>query len=124
MKTSKDSDQTMCNDFESTTEYRIRPIIAVDYDRYLHHLEDSDIDESQKREFIDALWSVIVAFVDLGFGVHPLQQVSARDDGAYEYLLTPDAKDLLVKNDGVGEEIELLNNRLKSITTKKEGSKE
>lgn len=31
--------------------------------------------EEHKQEFLDCLWSIIVSFVDLGFGIHPLQQV-------------------------------------------------
>jgi len=50
------------------------PVITVDYERYAHMLEDSDLSEAQKREFLQSLWNVIVEFVSLGFGVHPLQQ--------------------------------------------------
>ena len=48
--------------------------IEVDYHKYERFLETADLNEEQKREFIAALWSIIVAFVDLGFGVHPAQQ--------------------------------------------------
>lgn len=48
--------------------------LTIDYDLYATYLEDSDLTEKQKREFIDTLWNIIVGFVDLGFGVHPLQQ--------------------------------------------------
>ncbi|WMS43117.1 hypothetical protein RDV64_01550 [Acuticoccus sp. MNP-M23] len=46
-----------------------------DVARYAALLEGSDLTEAQKGQFLEALWSIIVAFVDLGFGVHPLQQV-------------------------------------------------
>ena len=52
----------------------VRPVITVDYEKYEHFLENSDLSEDQKRQFIDALWQIIVGFVDLGFGVHPVQQ--------------------------------------------------
>ena len=51
-----------------------RPVITVDYEKYEHFLEDADLSEDQKREFLQALWQIIVGFVDLGFGVHPVQQ--------------------------------------------------
>ena len=51
-----------------------RPAITVDYEKYEYFLETADLNDAQKREFIAALWSIIVAFVDLGFGVHPAQQ--------------------------------------------------
>lgn len=49
------------------------PAIEIDYERYQALLDDPSLSESQKRQIIDALWSIIVAFVDLGFGVHPAQ---------------------------------------------------
>ncbi|MFC3229147.1 hypothetical protein ACFOGJ_18015 [Marinibaculum pumilum] len=50
------------------------PILTVDYDLYAHYLEDSDLSKEQKQEFLQALWSIIVDFVALGFEVHPVQQ--------------------------------------------------
>ena len=51
-----------------------RPVITVDYEKYAHFLEDADLSEDQKREFLQTLWNIIVGFIDLGFGVHPAQQ--------------------------------------------------
>ncbi len=54
--------------------------LTIDYALYEHHLENSDLTEDQKREFLDTLWNIIVNFVDLGFGVHPLQHVTGSCD--------------------------------------------
>ncbi|MVA98009.1 hypothetical protein GN330_12215 [Nitratireductor sp. CAU 1489] len=53
-----------------------RPLgpIEVDWRLFEHHLADSDLSEDQKREFIEALWYIIITFVDLGFGIEPVQQ--------------------------------------------------
>ncbi|MEO0411733.1 MAG: hypothetical protein AAF221_07855 [Pseudomonadota bacterium] len=51
-----------------------KPVITVDYERYAHFLENSDLTEEQKQEFLQAIWNIVVEFVSLGFGVHPLQQ--------------------------------------------------
>ena len=51
-----------------------RPVITVDYERYAHFLDEADLSEEQKREFLQTLWNIIVEFVSLGWGVHPLQQ--------------------------------------------------
>lgn len=56
-----------------------KPTITVDVERYQAYLDDSGLTDEQKREFLQALWSIIVAFVDLGFGVHPLQEVCGKD---------------------------------------------
>ena len=62
------------------------PSVYLDYALYEHYLAECDLTEDQKREFLDTLWSIIVAFVDLGFGVHPVQQVSDREVCGQESL--------------------------------------
>lgn len=57
-----------------TDEMASRPVVTVDYEKYAHFLEDAELSEAQKREFLQTLWNIIVGFVDLGFGVHPAQQ--------------------------------------------------
>ena len=64
---------------ESTPTTTGPPTIAIDYDLYMHHLAESDLTDAQKKELLDTLWQIIVSFVDMGFGVHPLQQVEARN---------------------------------------------
>ncbi len=52
-----------------------RRMLEIDVEKYQAFLDDPSLTEDQKRQLIEALWSIIVAFVDLGFGVHPMQQV-------------------------------------------------
>ncbi|MBO6896748.1 MAG: hypothetical protein JJ868_05190 [Shimia sp.] len=47
--------------------------IEIDVDQYQRYLDNADLTEVQKEEFLRAMWTVIVAFVDLGYGVHPTQ---------------------------------------------------
>ncbi len=61
-------------EIRSSNEAPPRPSLTIDWDYYLAFLEGSDVSEEQKRELIETLWSIVVSFVDLGFGVHPLQQ--------------------------------------------------
>ena len=58
-----------------------RPVLTLDVALYEHMLADSDLTDGQKQEFLQELWSIIVAFVDLGFGVHPLQQARREHRG-------------------------------------------
>jgi hypothetical protein len=51
-----------------------RVALTFDPEEYLHFLEESDWTEPQKREFIEALWTIVVGFVDMGFHIHPVQQ--------------------------------------------------
>lgn len=55
-----------------------KPTLTVDVERYQAFLDGSDMTEAQKEEFLQALWSIIVSFVELGFGVHPLQEVCGK----------------------------------------------
>lgn len=55
------------------------PSLTIDWDAYLPFFEDEDISEEHKREMIEALWSIMVSFVDLGFGIHPVQQACGKD---------------------------------------------
>lgn len=54
------------------------PVITVDYEAYAHFLDDAELSEAEKRALLQSLWNVIVDFVSLGFGVHPLQQVQGH----------------------------------------------
>ncbi|QFT28864.1 hypothetical protein FIV00_00045 [Labrenzia sp. THAF82] len=57
--------------------------LTLDVDYYQAFMDDTAIPEDQKREMIETLWSIIVAFVDLGFGIHPAKQaVNAKQNRA------------------------------------------
>ncbi|WP_419739587.1 hypothetical protein [Ruegeria sp.] len=58
-----------------------RPVLSVDCERYERFLRDNNLTDDEKREFLKALWTIIVDFVDLGFGVHPLQQACEQPAG-------------------------------------------
>ncbi len=48
-----------------------RPKLEIDWDAYGEMMEDSDMSEEDKRVLIETLWNIVVAFVDLGFDLHP-----------------------------------------------------
>lgn len=52
------------------------PRIELDLQKYEALLDDENLSEVEKRELVQTLWNVIVEFVSLGFGVHPLQQAT------------------------------------------------
>lgn len=51
-----------------------RPALTLDVKLYESYLQDANLAQNQRQEFLEALWSIVVGFVDLGFGIHPLQQ--------------------------------------------------
>lgn len=56
-----------------------RPVLTVDIEKYRSLIDDPTLSEAQKEEFLRALWSIVVTFVELGFSVHPLQEVCGQD---------------------------------------------
>lgn len=51
------------------------PSLTVDWEVYAQMLDASDMSEAQKQEYIETIWSIVVSFVDLGFGINSVQQV-------------------------------------------------
>jgi len=43
--------------------------VAFDWRDWLPHLAEADIPDADKQAMIEALWSIVVAFVALGFAV-------------------------------------------------------
>jgi len=51
------------------------PALRFDWTDWLPYLEDQDISEVDKRALIETLWSIVVAFVDLGWQLNPKPEV-------------------------------------------------
>lgn len=49
-------------------------------ERYGDHLEEDHLSDEQAKEFLGALWSIMVAFVDLGFSVKVGDKLHAKSD--------------------------------------------
>ncbi len=59
-------------------------VLSIDLDRYQSYLDDANVSESDKRLFIEALWTVVVSFVDLGFGVEPLEKNCGQPEKIFD----------------------------------------
>lgn len=57
-----------------------RPSLTIDWELYAAMLEDSDMPLEKQKELIETLWSIVVAFVDMGFGLNPIQQICGEAD--------------------------------------------
>lgn len=67
---------TQSPDTSETHESKTPPQLTIDWDAYGQYLEKSGLSDDQKIALIETLWSIVVSFVDLGFGVR-----SAENDG-------------------------------------------
>ncbi|MEY8116837.1 hypothetical protein AB9F26_01045 [Falsihalocynthiibacter sp. BN13B15] len=56
------------------SHYLRKQKIEIDTQKYQEFLDGSDLTDKQRNDFMQALWVVMVAFVDLGFGIHPTQR--------------------------------------------------
>ena len=56
-----------------------KPYLTVDAERYQAYLEGTEMTNAQKEEFLQSMWQIIVSFVELGFDVHPLQEVCGKE---------------------------------------------
>ncbi|MDB6181706.1 hypothetical protein [Paracoccus fistulariae] len=68
-----------------------KPRIEIDLEKYQAYFDGSGLTPTQKEDFLRALWSVITAFVDLGFGVHPIQQACGQVENSPDLALQADS---------------------------------
>lgn len=50
-------------------ETNTRSTIRFDYEQYAPLLDDPSLSEDQKRQILEALWTIVCSFVELGFMV-------------------------------------------------------
>ncbi|WP_375568017.1 hypothetical protein ABWH92_10215 [Ahrensia marina] len=56
------------------------PSTSFDPDEYREHLAEFDMTKEQEDEFLESLWCITQSFVDLAFGMDPVQLVSREID--------------------------------------------
>ncbi|WP_282091461.1 hypothetical protein [Epibacterium ulvae] len=63
---------------ENAASGKTKPYLEIDTERYQAHLDDPSLSAEQRDEILVALWAIISAFVELGFGIHPVQQACGK----------------------------------------------
>lgn len=66
-----DKQVTSMPSIEAKSNY---PSLELDESLYQDMMDDPSIPEDQKQELLETLWAIAVACVDMGLGLHPLQQ--------------------------------------------------
>jgi len=66
-------------DLKPTFDASAKRMLKVDVERYQSYLDDTDMTPAQKEEFLQAMWLIMISFVELGFEVHPIQEVCGKD---------------------------------------------
>ncbi len=82
----KKNEISITNGAEVTKDW---PALQLDVEYYQAFLDDEDITEEQKKELIETIWNIVVTFVDLGFGIEPVQQaIEAGQNNAQDKSLS------------------------------------
>ncbi len=63
----------------AVADERLHPPLTLDFARYEALLADFDMSEEERAALLEAMWNVVVSFVDLGFDLHPLQQIATAE---------------------------------------------
>ena len=50
-----------------------KPTVEIDIDYYQSVIDDPSVTEARKRELIEVIGRIVMPFIDIGFGVHPVQ---------------------------------------------------
>ena len=77
MNDMKTPDQTSM--ISSTFASSAQRVVTIDVAKYEQYMRDTGMTPEQKEEFLRAMLSIVMTFVELGFGVHPLQQVGGQE---------------------------------------------
>ncbi|MEM9211734.1 MAG: hypothetical protein AAGA63_09615 [Pseudomonadota bacterium] len=60
--------------------------LTLDIDYYQSLLDDPEVSEDQKREYLETIWPIVVQFIDWGYGIHPVQQTDAAQTSMTQSL--------------------------------------
>ncbi|OAO00379.1 hypothetical protein A8B75_18745 [Sphingomonadales bacterium EhC05] len=56
---------------------RKRPVIEIDFEKYLKVTEKFEQTEEQQRQYIAIMHQIMLTFVDMGYDLHPVQHIPA-----------------------------------------------
>ena len=71
--------------FERAASSGLPDRFTIDLKPYQDMIDDDDLTEDQKAELVEALWSFFMVYIDLGYRVHPLQEVCGKTDIGQEF---------------------------------------
>ncbi len=89
------------------------PSLTLDIGRYDEFLQECDWSDQQKAEFLNALWSIVIAFVDMGFGMDATQAACGK-------LLESAFGNMFDDSHDVESEVSALPDNFKTVSKRKE----
>lgn len=73
------NDQTHIRDSFAISHASTQPVVEIDFARYFECTKNFDMSEEEQRQLILALHKIMLAFVDLGFELNPIQHAGEGD---------------------------------------------
>lgn len=71
--------------FDQSSQPDTLGVLSFEAAEYMEYVDDLELTEAQKVEFLRTLWTIMSAFVELGFGVDsviPMLAKKASENGA------------------------------------------
>lgn len=56
-------------------------------ERYGHHMEEGNLCDDQKKEFLMALWQIMRAFAEVGFSIKSGDKLHVKSDAGFDDVL-------------------------------------
>lgn len=56
-----------------------RSSIGIDLDYYQAAIDDPEVSDAKKLELIEIIGALVINFIDIGFGVHPVQLAQKQE---------------------------------------------
>ena len=63
----------------NASEWHSGPVLEMNFPELLELTRDMDLSEDQARELIQTYWNIAMHFVQMGFGIHPVQLVAGGE---------------------------------------------
>lgn len=57
------------------------PPLRFDPEAYIQYVKEADLTETEAHQLLEAVWLIMTSFVDLRFGIHPVQQAMCARAG-------------------------------------------
>lgn len=80
--------------------------LGIDVAKYQAYLDDEDLSDAQKEQIVLAVFQIMSAFVQLGYGVHPLQEVCGQVEGKVDRSKRADSNDSTTSQKTMNKEFE------------------
>lgn len=108
MKESECDRQEAPHEISPPSELNVAGSLPLDIGKYRSYLADYPLSEAQQQVLLESLWGIMRTFVELGFGVDPVQQIFSnaishamdQDEAATDFEGVTENSDCAISEEG------------------------